>query len=160
MEGIVRNGQFFTVGNNGAEFIDVQPNDIIFNHEQTKMLLEKGRITSRGKAYANGTANTIPLEVADPVRYKEMKEFQEKFSKLVMPNTFNHAFVAQAKQLEKSMNQVMNVTMKENNTPVEVRFGSVNINCPNVTNDAGVRYIEKELSNLSLKGLQYFKTRR
>ena len=52
----VRNGRWFTVGNNGAEFTDVQKGDIIFNHKQTEDLLSKGYVTGRGKAYASGTA--------------------------------------------------------------------------------------------------------
>lgn len=52
---LVRNGHYQTIGDNGAEMIDVQPNDIIFNHEQTKQLLENGKINSRGKSYADGT---------------------------------------------------------------------------------------------------------
>ena len=45
-----------TVGENGAEFTQVKKGDIIFNHEQSKQLLKNGYITSRGKAYASGTA--------------------------------------------------------------------------------------------------------
>lgn len=59
---IVRNNRFFTVGDDGAEMTHVQQGDIIFNHEQTKAILERGYVTSRGKliggnpAFAEGTA--------------------------------------------------------------------------------------------------------
>ena len=58
---IVRGNKFFTVGSRGAEFFDVQKGDIIFNHKQTKSLLENGYVTGRGKlhggsAFASGTA--------------------------------------------------------------------------------------------------------
>lgn len=53
---IVRNGKWFTVGENGAEFTQIKKGDIIFNHKQTKQLLENGYVTSRGKAYASGTS--------------------------------------------------------------------------------------------------------
>jgi hypothetical protein len=59
---IVRDGKFFTIGDNGAEFFNYQRGDIIFNAEQSKQLLENGKISKgkkRGKAYANGT---IPNE--------------------------------------------------------------------------------------------------
>lgn len=56
----VRNGRWFTVGDNGAEFVDYRKNDIIFNASQTEELLGKGKlsgVSSRGKvAYATGTA--------------------------------------------------------------------------------------------------------
>ena len=54
-EMVVRDGRWFTVGENGAEFTQIKKGDIIFNHKQTEDLLSKGYITSRGKAYANGT---------------------------------------------------------------------------------------------------------
>lgn len=52
---LVRNGKWTTIGENGAEFTQVKKGDIIFNHEQSKQLLEHGRVTGRGKAYASGT---------------------------------------------------------------------------------------------------------
>ena len=53
---LVRGNKWITVGENGAEFTQVKRGDIIFNHEQTKQLFENGYVTSRGKAYAEGTA--------------------------------------------------------------------------------------------------------
>ena len=53
---VVRDGRWFTVGENGAEFADIKQNDIIFNHKQTEDLLSKGYVTGRGKAFAEGTA--------------------------------------------------------------------------------------------------------
>lgn len=53
---LVRNGRWTTVGENGAEFTQVKKGDIIFNHKQTEDLLSNGYVTSRGKAYASGTA--------------------------------------------------------------------------------------------------------
>lgn len=60
---VVRNGRFFTVGDNGPEFVRLKPGDIVFNHLQTKALLERGYVTSRGKligggsSYAEGSAH-------------------------------------------------------------------------------------------------------
>lgn len=53
---LVRGNHWTTVGQNGAEFTQVKKGDVIFNHKQTKQLLENGYVTSRGKAYASGTA--------------------------------------------------------------------------------------------------------
>lgn len=52
---VVRGSRYFTVGDNGAEFVPLRSNDIIFNHRQTEALLNNGNINSRGKAYAAGT---------------------------------------------------------------------------------------------------------
>lgn len=65
METVVRDGKFFTIGDNGAEFFRYKDGDIIFNASQTEELLRTGKIRSgggRGKvfgddsAYAAGTA--------------------------------------------------------------------------------------------------------
>lgn len=53
---IVRGSRFFTVGDNGAEFVNLQKGDIVFNHLQTRELLSKGNLVGRGKALASGTA--------------------------------------------------------------------------------------------------------
>ena len=56
---VVRDGHFFTIGENGAEFFHFKKNDIVFNAEQSRQLLENGKITNgkkRGVVYANGTA--------------------------------------------------------------------------------------------------------
>lgn len=53
---VVRKGRFFTIGDNGAEFFKYKPGDIVFNHLQTKQIFANGRISSRGKALAEGSA--------------------------------------------------------------------------------------------------------
>ncbi|MDE5776998.1 MAG: hypothetical protein K2I10_00570, partial [Lachnospiraceae bacterium] len=53
---LVRNGEYRTIGDNGAEFIDVKDDDIIFNHKQTEQILKYGHINSRGQARVTGSA--------------------------------------------------------------------------------------------------------
>ena len=58
---LVRGSKFYTIGDNGAEFIQTRPGDIIFNHKQAESLLKNGYVTSRGKmiggnANVNGSA--------------------------------------------------------------------------------------------------------
>lgn len=58
-EVIVRDGHFFTVGDNGAEFVKYKKGDIVFNHKQSEELFKNGYVTSgggRGKALVSGTA--------------------------------------------------------------------------------------------------------
>lgn len=62
-ETIIRNGKFFTVGDNGAEFVSLRPNDIVFNHKQTEELFKNGHVISNGgrarvigETYAFGSA--------------------------------------------------------------------------------------------------------
>ena len=59
-------GRWYTVGDNGAEFVDMPGGAIVFNHIQSRHLLENGYVTGRGKALAGGTAmvslsGTIPM---------------------------------------------------------------------------------------------------
>lgn len=54
---IVANGnKWWTVGDKGAEFSYIPPNSVVFNAEQSKQLLEKGYINSRGTAHLSGTS--------------------------------------------------------------------------------------------------------
>ena len=62
-ETIVRNGRYFTVGDKGAEFVSLRPNDIVFNHKQTEELFKNGHVISNGgrarlvgESYAFGSA--------------------------------------------------------------------------------------------------------
>lgn len=56
---VVRDGKFFTIGDNGAEFFRYKKNDIIFNAAQTESLFKYGGIKGanpRGKMLASGSA--------------------------------------------------------------------------------------------------------
>lgn len=63
LETIVRNGHYFTVGDNGAEFANIRSGDVIFNHKQTEELFKNGYVTSGGgrakvvgESFVTGTA--------------------------------------------------------------------------------------------------------
>lgn len=49
-------GRWYTVGDFGAEFINIKPGSIVFNHKQTEALLAKGYVAGRASAFASGTA--------------------------------------------------------------------------------------------------------
>lgn len=51
---IVRGNRFFTVGDSGPEFVHLKKGDIVFNAQQTKELLSKGKTHTRGRALAQG----------------------------------------------------------------------------------------------------------
>ena len=54
------NNRWYTVGDNGAEFVQLPKDAIVFSHEQTERLLNIGSTSSRGKAtgdsFASGNA--------------------------------------------------------------------------------------------------------
>ncbi|MEZ3437176.1 MAG: hypothetical protein K1W34_21740, partial [Lachnospiraceae bacterium] len=49
-------GRWYTVGDNGDEFVEVPKDAIVFNHLQSDSLLKNGRVLGRGQALAGGTA--------------------------------------------------------------------------------------------------------
>lgn len=51
-----RTGQWYTVGDNGAEFRDIPAGAIVFNHRQTESLLQNGYVAGRASALVSGTA--------------------------------------------------------------------------------------------------------
>lgn len=76
-EMVVRDGKFFTVGDNGAELFHHKKGDIIFNHKQTQDILENGHTNSRGKAFAGGNVNGLPKEYSLP-----SQEVMDRMAKL------------------------------------------------------------------------------
>lgn len=168
---IVRQGKFFTVGENGAEMHNLQPGDIVFNHVQTEELLKNGHISSRGKAYANGTANKP--SVLDRLRaqgYEVQKyEWKDMYGNLISPQQMNEAakawvsgtyecltpmndFKEKIKETVKVIEgaNVVNNTM--NQQPISQVF---NITMPNVTDSTSANVLMRDLQSISTKKLQY-----
>lgn len=92
---LVRNGRWHTVGENGAEFTDVQRGDIIFNHKQTADLLSKGYVTGRGKAFSEGTAYSSSL-------FEKSKSITKKSSSLWKPKKSSSSGSSNKKSSSKS----------------------------------------------------------
>lgn len=55
---VVSGGRYFTVGNSGAEFVDLPKDAIVFNHLQTKRLLNNGSVGGTGKPVTNEKSAT------------------------------------------------------------------------------------------------------
>lgn len=69
LETIVRGGKYFTVGDNGAEFVNVRRGDVIFNHKQSAELFKNGHVTSGGgrakvvgESFVQGTAYRLKAQ--------------------------------------------------------------------------------------------------
>lgn len=56
---IVRGNHYYSVGDNGAEFVNLKKGDIVFNHLQTEALLSKGYVAGRGRALVQGNARAV-----------------------------------------------------------------------------------------------------
>ena len=59
-------GQWYTVGDDGAEFTNLPKDAIIFNHKQTEGILNNGHIFGRGKALASGNAYSSNPNAKNP----------------------------------------------------------------------------------------------
>jgi len=78
---VVSNGRYFLVGQNGAEFVDLAKDAIVFNHKQTQRLMEQGAIGSRGRALTNET-NAVSLA-------KGRKQPDEGFARVKTPTSYS-----------------------------------------------------------------------
>ena len=139
---------------------------VVYNEEQTKELLNN-KTDATGHAYAEGTAEgTIvtpdgivltPLQPGD-----EMYDMVQKWN--VYLDSINHNVEKLApnsmydhnRQMHEIVNQINNVSNVVNNRnvqPVTVNQ-NITLNCPNVTNNSGVEYLQRQLNGLSLKARQ------
>ncbi len=166
---IVRNGRFFTVGNNGAEMTNIQKGDIVFNHEQSKNLLKYGHISGRGKAYADGTVGGGKVltpdgrifEPYDPDKddsafsklYKAWNAHYGNIGKNVeeINKTLSHHLVVEYSQkMNEEVNRfISNSNVVNNNRNVQpVVNGGIHITCPGVTSKEVAQQVGVELNNM------------
>jgi len=172
------NGRFRTVGDNGAEFVDIPANSIVFNHLQTKELLSKGNIVGRGRALASGTAlvngtsnksdDSIWTTLADGTRVRDLQpgdrmyDMVQKFDaylksmdgnleKLVPNSVYEHQ--RQMEDMAKQINYVSSVVNNNRNVqqPVHQTF---NITMPNVTDSTSATTLMNDLQSLATKKYQ------
>lgn len=162
---IVRQGKFFTVGDNGAEMVDIKPGDIIFNHKQTEEILKYGRINGRGQAFSNGSASGFAYADGTPTRTVLSASNPDLFNHYKVASTLfkiedhTYAMSNTMKSLKEQTEAIGKATeisnisnVSQGNITVEQH---ITINCPNVTDNSGIEYIHKELGNLTLKAYQY-----
>lgn len=84
----VRGSRWEMLGENGAEFTDIQKGDIIFNHKQTEELFKNGHISSRGKAFAEGNAYGFGIGTSGTIftKFARAKEYGG-----VVPDWYGHS---------------------------------------------------------------------
>ena len=76
---IVSNGQYQVAGRNGAEFVNLPDDAIVFNHMQTRSLLRNGR-TGRGKSVVSDARSIALSSYANQVReQKNSTPFSQLF---------------------------------------------------------------------------------
>ena len=168
---IVRNGRFFTVGDNGAEMFPIKRGDIIFNHEQSVELLKHGHISGRGKAYADGTVGGgkflgtdghiyRPLQEGDRA-YELQKAFEPLLNKWLSgeQEILSNAVFEGQKQMEKWTKEITNNTainnVTNNNRSVQQPIvNHISVTLPNVTNSTSAESLLRDLESLNTKKYQ------
>ncbi|MCH5250892.1 MAG: phage tail tape measure protein, partial [Lachnospiraceae bacterium] len=162
---VVRDGRYHVIGLNGAEMFHIKPGDIVFNAEQSAALLKYGKISGRGKAYADGTVGDKfasgklrPLQPGD--RAYEL----DKIVKDYMAQTGQdiHSFFTPINAIQKNteqMAQAVNTINNINNNRMQsVSIGDIHITCPGITsaevaNQVGIE-LERRFRGLHLAALQ------
>lgn len=89
-------GRYYTVGDNGAELVDLPKDAIIFNHKQTEELFKNGHINSRGKAYAEGNAHVDLVKKSTYGVNTWTKKVKQVSSDWAAPSTSSAAAAASA----------------------------------------------------------------
>lgn len=89
---VVSGGRYFVAGQNGAEFVNLAPDAIVFNHLQTEQLLKNGMSSSRGKAvtsernavaYASGNVSGGPAMASAASALAALKELRAMWQSLL-----------------------------------------------------------------------------
>lgn len=170
---IVRNGKYFTVGDNGAEMIDIKKGDIVFNHEQTESLLKNGHISGHGKAYADGTVGggkiltsdgqiLRPLQPGDRT-YDMMQKVNAYLKRIdynldkLTPNSF-YERNREMNELADQINYVSSITNNNRNVQSGIHVDKIEITCPGVTSQQVVSEVstalDKQFGHLSQRAMQ------
>lgn len=86
---VVSNGSFFVAGENGAEFVDLDKDAIVFNHLQTKKLLSSGSsgrgtpITNERNAVSLATGTTGPAMASAQQALAALKEIRAMWQSML-----------------------------------------------------------------------------
>ncbi len=162
------NGRFRTVGDNGAEFVDIPDGSIIFNHLQTKELLRKGYLVGRGKVsgsmppLTDGAAKAHTVTLTDgtvlmPVQpddqawdvVKKWDAYVERTgaSPDILTNSGLIRYRRQMDAYTGHVNTINSITNNRNLRP-NINVGGIHISCPGITSQEVARQVGAALENM------------
>ena len=160
---VVRDGRYHVIGLNGAEMFNIKPGDIVFNAEQSAALLKYGKISGRGKAYADGTVGDKfasgvfrPLQPGDHM-YELLQKMNEHLAKT---GEDVHSFLTPISAMHQNMEQMANAVNTINNiNNSNNRMQNVNnefhISLPNINDSTKADALFRDLQSIALKKEQY-----
>ena len=148
--------------------MDLPKDTVIYNEEQTKKIMDN-KIDASGNAHANGTDDTIWTTLADGTKIRDLQpgdrmyDLQQKFQAYLKSIDGNleklvpNSLYEQQREWNKMADQITYANSVVNNNrnvqPVTVNQ-NVTLNCPNLTNNSGVEYVQEQLGHLSQKAYQ------
>lgn len=146
---------------------DLPKGTVIYNEEETKKIMDN-KSNPVGNAHADGTDDTIWTTLADGSKVRPLQPGDKMWD-------LYHAFDAYLKSIDGNLEKLVpnslyeqnrewnkladqisyanSVVNNNRNQPITVNQ-NVTLNCPNLTNNSGVEYVQKELGHLSLKAYQ------
>lgn len=156
-------GTWNTVGDNGAEFVNIPAGSIVFNHLQTEALLDRGFINSRGLAQASGSAM---VRGGIPVKQASIASKHTTYSGSKSPSNTDKAVAQAAKDSSSAAKSVTDAAEKveswedpwKNAVDWFERFttkynNSINLNEAKAENYSSYenknKYLDKEIADLS-----------
>jgi len=146
--------------------MDMPKGTVVYNKEQTEKIL-KNKVTATGNAYTDGTDDSIWTTLADGTKVRplqpgdKMWDMYQKFDayfksidgnlEKLVPNSLYE----QNREWNKLADQISyaNSVVNNRNVPVTVNQ-NITLNCPNLTNNSGVEYVQKQLGHLSQRAYQ------
>lgn len=141
-ESIVRNGVWSLIPG-GAHIENLKRGDIIFSASQTEALLNRGRISGHGKAYADGTVPDIRKLVSKPLSaaYADgsSEDFKEDFDWIeVWQNRFDESI----EHLNDAMSDIVGNSWQDQNKYLDRMLG-MNSDAQKTNRKAYEKYGEK-----------------
>lgn len=145
---------------------DLPKGTVIYNEEETKKIMDN-KSNPVGNAHADGTDDSIWTTLADGSKVRPLQPGDKMWD-------LYHAFDAYLKSIDGNLEKLVpnslyeqnrewnkmadqisyaNSVVNNRNVPVTVNQ-NVTLNCPNLTNNSGVEYVQKQLGNLSLRARQ------
>lgn len=95
-----RTGRWYTVGDAGAEFVNIPSGAIVFNHLQTESLLSQGFVSGRGHSLVSGTA-MVTGGISKPQTNKSTQSSSSKPSKSSSKPTYSKKTTTKKKTSDK-----------------------------------------------------------
>lgn len=145
--------------------MDLPKDTVIYNEEQTKKIIDN-KVDVSGNAHDDGTSDGNWWIGSDGHKYRDIQpgdrawELQKAFEPLLNrwlsgeEKILSNAVFDGQKQMEKWVKEITNNTaisnITNNRNVQQPVVQNITLNCPNVTNNSGVEYLQKELGHLSL----------